>query len=211
MTYVFSTHGLRLKIGRKEEEKERLHAFSNAAYIRTLPQEEGAPARSHFIRTHNLMKDTPIIAIDAGKSGGIAWKFGSVLGCEKMPSTDSDVVQLLRDLKIACSECERGVPSVILEKVGGYVGLPQTGSSMFNFGKGYGVLIGAVCALEMPLSLVRPQQWQKDLGLGPKGDRSTQEWKRHLRDAAQKLYPSQKATLSTGDALLILKWGGKCS
>lgn len=148
-----------------------------------------------------------IIGIDAGKSGGLAWKFSDVLGCQKMPQTDSEVVELLNDLKEAAHDSDAPVPRVILEKVGGYIGSPQTGSSMFNFGKGYGVLIGAVIALEMPLQLVRPQQWQKDLELGPKGERSTQEWKRHLRDSAAQLFPSQKATLSTGDALLILRWG----
>jgi len=55
------------------------------------------------------------------------------------------------------------------------------------------------------VELVRPQKWQKALGLGSaSGCASKTEWKNKLKAAAQRLYPHLKPTLATADALLIL-------
>lgn len=145
-----------------------------------------------------------MVAIDAGKSGGFAWDIGGKVEAQKMPATETEVVQLFSDLREMALNLDEKIPEVVIEKVGGYVGTPQTGASMFNFGKGYGVLIGAAIAFEMPLSLVRPQEWQKGMGVGPKGERTTTEWKRYLKETAQRLFPDIPVTLSTSDALLLL-------
>lgn len=104
---------------------------------------------------------------------------------------------------------------VCLEKVGGYVGgIGQPGSSMFNFGANYGILKAFLVAAGMRegnnLYLVRPQDWQKHLGISPrmKGKRdgkkeTTSQWKNRLKSEAEKRFPKLKITLSTSDALLI--------
>jgi len=148
-----------------------------------------------------------IIGIDAGKSGGFAWKIGEVIGSQKMPDTDRDVIELIDELIEMSDSQEIPAPRVYLEQVGGYIGVPQPASSMFNFGRGYGFLIGVVMSKNLSLSLIRPQMWQKIIGTGKKGERSTTQWKNHLKDIAQKLYPNQKITLSTSDAFLILETG----
>jgi len=52
---------------------------------------------------------------------------------------------------------------------------------------------------------VRPQEWQKTIGIGKKGkEMSSAEWKRKLRDEAQRRHPELKATLQTADAILLL-------
>lgn len=153
------------------------------------------------------MNTISAVGIDVGKSGGFAWKIGDVVGSQKMPPTDSEILALFRELEEVALESGLPKPEVFLEKVGGFVGTPQTGHSMFNFGRGYGFLIGASMALRFRLSLVRPQQWQKDVGAGTKGERTTTQWKNHLRDIACRLYPDQKITLSVSDAFLILESG----
>ena len=44
----------------------------------------------------------------------------------------------------------------ILEDVGGYIGVPQPGSRMFSFGRGYGQLEGFLIALGFQILRVRP-------------------------------------------------------
>lgn len=157
-------------------------------------------------RYESLMPSRSIIGIDTGKSGGFAWSIGGAVSSEKMPPSDSDILQLISDLEEMTQESDSSPLEVFLEKVGGYVGVPHTGHSMFNFGRGYGFLIGALMSRRLRLSLVRPQVWQKALGVGNKGERTTTQWKNHLKDTACRLYPDQKITLATSDAFLILEF-----
>ena len=125
---------------------------------------------------------------------------------------------LLRDLFAAGAVC-------YLEEVSGFAGQGQPGSSMFKFGSGYGFLRGCAMALGYRLELVRPQKWQKSLGIGnastllpddfkardPAQQRALRavakrEWKRKLLAHAERLYPCQRVTLATADALLILDY-----
>mgnify|MGYP003145778025 CR=1 FL=1 len=147
------------------------------------------------------------VGIDAGKSGGFAWKIGDAVGSQKMPATDSEILQLVVELEELACDSDLPPPEIFLEKVGGYIGVPQTGHSMFNFGRGYGFLIGVLTARQLRLTLIRPQEWQKIVRAGTKGDRSPTAWKNHLRDLACRLYPRQKITLAVSDAYLILEAG----
>jgi len=95
----------------------------------------------------------------------------------------------------------------VLEKVGGFVGKGQPGSSMFKFGAHYGFLMGVVQALGVRLVLVRPQTWQKVFGLGTAAScANSREWKNRLKAEAQRRFPHLAVTLATADALLILDW-----
>ena len=136
-----------------------------------------------------------IIAIDPGKNGGIAWSDadGNVQST-RMPHTEGDVVELLSSLTAFAPDRR-----CYIEKVGGYIaGKAAPGSAMFKFGRGYGVLMGALLALGWRVIEVPPATWQKWLGIGVcKGD------KNKLKAEAQRRFPTQKVTLCTADALLI--------
>jgi hypothetical protein len=138
-----------------------------------------------------------IVAIDPGKSGGIAC-FDSMEGLTTSPMPD-DMAELLFDLKEICPT------KVFLEKVTGYIGVSQPGSRMFEFGKNYGYLLGGLHALQIPVILVPPQKWQKPLGLGTSGGDKT-AWKKKLKAEASRRFPQLKVTLKTADALLLLDY-----
>lgn len=149
-----------------------------------------------------------IITVDPGKSGGIAVysvEDGAIIALTVMPETPSDLFNFLKRY----SRNSR----VYMELVHG---LPKmSGSGMFNFGKGFGHLEMALISLRIPFSEVRPQEWQKALGTGTKGHRTTNEWKTKLKDIAQKRWPSVERDfglknkgqwLSVSDALLIMEY-----
>lgn len=145
-----------------------------------------------------FFKDKKIIAIDPGKNGGIAIfsvDQNKVIELIKMPETPQDILFFLTFYQNN-SVC-------YLEKVGGLPGMG--GSSMFNFGKGFGHLEMALLCRKIPTVEVTPQKWQKALQLGNKGVKSNTEWKNKLKSKAQQLFPYiNKITLATSDALLIL-------
>jgi hypothetical protein len=94
--------------------------------------------------------------------------------------------------------------TVIIEDVPKYVGrmIPSSATATLHFGFGY--LCGHFEARLMRVIKVRPQEWQKTIGIGIKGKMSSSEWKRKLRDEAQRRHPALKATLQTADAILLL-------
>lgn len=115
-----------------------------------------------------------------------------------MPGTEGDILAFMRGFN----------PKeyvIFMEEVGGYVGKAQPGSAMFTFGRNSGFLIGVIMALGFRLEMVRPQKWQKDLGIGnSRGCSSKTEWKNKLKALAQRKFPGVDVTLATSDALLIL-------
>ena len=141
-----------------------------------------------------------IIAIDPGASGAVAWRNGlryDHIGAKPTVglASQSELIFGLRDMT--------GHAVVYIEQVGGYIGKPQPGSAMFKFGMSYGRWLGILEALKIRTVLVRPQVWQKTIGLGStlKGP----DRKRALRDIAKRLYPTHNVTLANCDALLILE------
>lgn len=139
-----------------------------------------------------------IIAIDPGASGAVAWRHTSgEIGSESTMRLVSlpDLIRDLRDMT--------GHSVAYIEQVGGFIGKPQPGSAMFKFGQNYGRWLGILETLEIRTVLVRPQTWQKTIGLGStlKGP----DRKRALRDVAKRLYPQHGVTLANCDALLILE------
>lgn len=144
-----------------------------------------------------------LIAIDPGKSGGIAWRMAYGTRAIPMPATEPDIAQKLKEIYYHLDK-----PTVLIEEVGGYIGRPQPGSAMFTFGRNFGFLLGVLTSLSARIVLVRPQKWQSYLGLGTSEGNRT-KWKNKLKQKAQNLYPDLAITLSTSDALLILEYGIK--
>lgn len=139
------------------------------------------------------------IGIDPGQSGGIAVvASGRDPRAWKMPETERDVYDLIYSLR----QWYDLAPVATIEVVGGFTkaGGGQPGSTMFNFGRGYGGLRMAVIACGIPLAEVRPQAWQKTLGCLTGGDKNVSKAK------AQMLFPSLKITHAIADALLIAEW-----
>lgn len=147
-----------------------------------------------------------IIAIDPGKSGGIAWLDNEgVVRCEGMPETFGDIKDALLSL-VAVAQHGQSEIRVYLEQVSGYIGKKQPGSHMFEFGKGYGFILGLCAGYNLTVNLVRPQEWQKVIGAGTHGEMSDGDWKNKLKGIAQRIFPDQHITLKTADALLILEY-----
>jgi len=150
------------------------------------------------------MKNTQVISIDPGASGGFAWyDADGNPECCGMPETEGDVLQRIRTLAHGCKD-----PVAYIEEVGGYVGGGgQPGSAMFTFGRGFGFILGCLMACGFRIELVRPQKWQKSLSIGTSKDcENKAAWKRKLKAKAQQLFPTCNVTLKTCDALLILNY-----
>ena len=180
--------------------------------------------------------NTVLIAIDPGVHGGIAIDYASApypMDAVTMPATPKDACDLL-----TCAKDIAGMNNLpikcYMEEVGGFAGVGQPGSAMFNFGRGFGNLEGILITLGIPFELVRPQKWQKALsinfppvvkgqydgltdiersaekkrvaGLNAKRKRDN---KTQLKELAQRLYPSIRVTLDTADSLLILAYAKK--
>lgn len=156
-----------------------------------------------------------IIAVDPGASGGIAWAKQDTLNdsntirwrffADAMPKTGGDILRLLRSIQQQAIISNSEV-TMVIEKVGGYIGRPQPGSAMFRFGFGIGYIHGIAMTLGMRIIEVRPQKWQQHFSLGTKGEMTTSQWKNKLKAEAQRRFPTTAPTLKTADALLILDW-----
>lgn len=151
------------------------------------------------------MSSNVTMAIDPGKSGGIAILFPvnrTLLSA--MPETESELQEVIANYANVCAAEDVDLVSV-LEKVGGFTGKGQPGSAMFTFGRGVGVIVGILMSYKIPFREVRPQDWQKKVGAGTTNGRTRAQWKRHLLDLARKRHPDVKGlTLKTCDALLML-------
>ena len=92
------------------------------------------------------------IGIDPGKSGALAYIMEDV----------ANIIPFDEKLyKFALSGiASRGVPiRCCVEAVSAMPG--QGVTSMFNFGKGFGWILGLLDAYSIPYELVRPQKWKK--------------------------------------------------
>jgi hypothetical protein len=151
------------------------------------------------------MSQQHFIAIDPGVSGGIAYTDtdGSVHALP-MPETLHD---LERHLWIICKEDAPEIAIVFLEELPKFAG-KMSGSSMATMFRNYGRIEGMLASYGVRIEYLRPQVWQKALGLGDKKSHGAR-WKAHLKGRAQALYPQLTVTLKTADALLILEAGKK--
>jgi len=135
------------------------------------------------------------LAIDPGASGGLAlYKKDGTIEVHPLPSLTYD----------SLSEIVIDQYTVIIEDVPKFAGrmIPSSSTATLHFG--YGYLCGHFEARGYRVIKVPPQTWQKTIGIGKKGDLSSAQWKRKLRDEAQRRHPSLKVTLDTADALLLL-------
>ncbi len=108
------------------------------------------------------------LGIDPGLHGGLAFidETGRIVALEVMPIMGKPAT--VDAGRLASILRGHNPDRVSLEKVGSRPG--QGVTSMFTFGQSYGMVRGVVAALGIPLELVRPQAWQKGLGVVPGDD-----------------------------------------
>jgi hypothetical protein len=143
-----------------------------------------------------------LLAIDPGANGGWALSSENGPACGNLPQSDGDTLELLRSLDPG--EC-------FLEDLVKYTGVNMPSSAMATYAGNWGFLRGALMALGWRVVLVRPQEWQKALGLGTSRGVNKTEWKNKLKQRASELFPMCKVTLATSDALLILEFAKRRS
>lgn len=76
-----------------------------------------------------------------------------------MPFSESGYRFILRNL----AETYRGNIVCAVESVSAMPG--QGVTSMFNFGKGFGWILGTLEAYDVPYELIRPQKWKKEFSV----------------------------------------------
>ena len=152
-----------------------------------------------------------IIGIDPGLDGAVAVYYGESLRILDMPTMTVErngknkrqvsAVELAAILYSAQSEdCH-----VFVEKVSAKTG--QGVTSVFSFGRSFGMIEGILAAFKMPVTFVAPATWTKAVGRGQGKDAS--------RARAMELFPANKDEFKRvkddgrADAALIAYWGRK--
>lgn len=134
------------------------------------------------------------IGIDPGTSGGVGWVDDDSDECGKAAfgkMTEREIALLVKELTYVSHETPRAVIEAVHSS-------PQMGvKSSFTFGQSYGFLRGVLASHLIAYVEVRPQAWQKAMGCLSKGDKNVTKAK------AQQLYPGEKITHATADALLL--------
>lgn len=142
----------------------------------------------------------PIIcAIDPGASGALAF-FSPTAGTLEI--IDMPTVEVKRGAKmkneispqmLAPLIAARKPGVAVLEKVGAMPG--QGSSSMFQFGRGVGMVEGIVAALHIPIEYVTPQAWQKAV--------HSRDGKDGARQRAAEIFPAYAHLFA------LKKWDGR--
>jgi crossover junction endodeoxyribonuclease RuvC len=111
-----------------------------------------------------------IAGIDPGLSGAVALldaASGAVVGLWDMPTLElkrgGKTKRELDPHALAGALGRDRIGHAFIEQVGAMPG--QGVSSVFSFGKSYGVVIGVLATLGIPMSLVPPQTWKRSLGV----------------------------------------------
>ena len=141
------------------------------------------------------MKST-VLAIDPGKTGGLAYRDPYGVITLKRWTTEADFLDYVNSVE--CPEHS------VVEDVPVFVSAATSNASSFKLGYNYGFICGALRACYIPLVLAKPKEWQKGLhGIKPRIGYTDR--KRILKNNAKRLYPKQEGlTNATADALLIL-------
>lgn len=146
-----------------------------------------------------------IIGIDPGSLGGVAVLKYPSIETHNMPETYPDIYNLF----VSILEKHKGENILaVLEDVGH--GMPgQSSKATAVFARHNGHLEMALYALGVRTIKVTPQKWQKHYSnsLGKSSGCEKTVWKNKLKGLAQQMFPTEKVTLKTADAMLIACYG----
>jgi crossover junction endodeoxyribonuclease RuvC len=151
------------------------------------------------------------IGIDPGLSGAIA-----IISTESLKIFDMPTMTVERNGKakrqVSASELAEMLYlysgrdcHVYCERVGAVTG--QGVTSVFSFGRSFGMIEGILAAFKMPVTFVPPATWVKAVGRGQGKDAS--------RARAMELFPSDQDQFKRvkddgrADAALIAMWGSR--
>jgi len=143
---------------------------------------------------------TLYIGIDPGSTGAVAFLRGDEAWGEVMDTKDgAGVADLIR------SQLREGFRvHAAIEKVHSMPG--NAASSMFKFGEAFGVPKGVLQALQIPLSLVSPKDWNDRAFRDRKRPKAKQERKEAARVAATELWPAASLTRKKDQAVAEALW-----
>lgn len=149
---------------------------------------------------------TLTIGIDPGLSGalGILDSAGEFVGaCDLPVIRDRNLAWIDGDLLRSVLLGFEGSKRVVIERVSA---MPKQGvASSFQFGVGFGSILGVVQSLGLPLELVTPVTWKRALGLSSEKHASLHK--------ARLLFPAADLRLAKHDgraeALLIAHWAAR--
>ena len=147
------------------------------------------------------------VGIDPGKSGGLVKIHSRNNECSmhKCPSTTQEMASLLRTAKN--SAFADNLPILVaIERVHAFP--TDARSAAFKFGMNYGMWLGIIGALNIPLIEVTPQMWMKSYAPLPK---IKQERKRKIKEIATEIFEDvynneNRITYAVSDAALIALW-----
>lgn len=146
-----------------------------------------------------------VLAIDPGLSNGIAVVSpdGRLLLASEIEAVGEKSSKRLNMTSFADIIRQFDIGQVVIEDVSA---MPRQGvSSTFRFGRAAGTFEGAVSALRIPITFVRPAQWKKDIGSKAKADED-------IRMLAIQTWPDQagrferKKDHNRAEAALIGLW-----
>lgn len=149
-----------------------------------------------------------VIGIDPGATGGI-FAVDSKNRRALMLSCSSVDVETVQAIEGAIEFLHESVDVVMLEKVHAFPG--QGVSSVFTFGERYGVIKGAVIALNVKMATVHPKTWQKEFSISVPSDAGTpaqrkKQLKNKSYDTARSLYPSVEFKKDQADAVMLAEY-----
>lgn len=149
-------------------------------------------------------KDILFVGVDPGKKGGIAF-IDNDLGTYNaypMPETRNQIYKLLKELKVTYGETIYAAVELVHS-------MPKQGvASTFTFGKGCGVVLGVLTALDAIIYEPTPQAWKKVIMAG------TDKSKDAAIQVAENLFPDiqlipkgcRVPNDGMAEALLLAEW-----
>jgi len=158
------------------------------------------------------MKYKRAIGIDPGNVGAIAFLNVNKIEMFDMPTikTEGTTKTKKGNKKIHTSLNETELRNILFKTKPEHVfiekaqSMPGQGSpATFNYATSYGILRGICVGLQIPYTLIRPNEWKKNLM------KSMEKGKQASIIRAQQLYPKANIGKSDGraEALLILHYG----
>jgi hypothetical protein len=153
---------------------------------------------------------TAYIGIDPGASGAIAVIDSDlklvVLRLQKV--TDKDVSNFLQEISFNYDRV-----FCVKEKVWAMPAKNPDGTmrtmgaqTMFEFGLNNGFILGLLTAWNIAYEEKTPQTWMKLFSMKREKEESQTDYKRKLKEQAEKLFPNIKITNDMADAILIAEF-----
>lgn len=133
----------------------------------------------------SMAENVCILAVDPGITGGLAFYFTAapnMIAAEDIPTAGDmvDGASLGRRIRLMAPDV------AVIERVSA---MPKQGvSSTFRFGQAYGIAIGVISGLSIPLHYVTPGKWKRHFALGADKEES--------RARALQLFPERSEAFS---------------